>query len=492
MRLRSGAVLLLLAAALDPRPAASQAPYQYDFVREDSLSRTIDLDAPDPAQIHQILARRRTRVLRAIPDGAMLIYSVEWVQPRRLEFQVQHSDNHDFIYLTGIEGLESVRSALLLVPGDDRDWEVLYSSAADLDAIRRTSGIADVRPFAKLEEELSVALTDYRDWRITQIRRWPLPAALARRWSSEQKTLYLNYPRFYRLGMPEPERLAEFDKLRRFSPDVRLRDAADLLDPIRMYHDALGLASLRRAVAITGEGIVEAFRAARPGMTETDVMQMIDFVYRYRGADLGFPTGVERHPMTGRPPEPRIPEGFIQYRARSSRAVLAPGDLLHTDTGAEFNHYSADIQRNVAIDGTLNPKQRELYEIALRVQKTVIDSIRPGVTWWELHRLAERLLREAGGYDQYYRYGIGHFIGMEVHDEGDYTRPLEPGMALSIEQGVAPPGLPRVAFEDDVIVTATGREWVSRSIPIEIAEIEALRKTPSSLDAFTRKPTPRQ
>jgi len=491
MRLRSGAVLLLLATALDLGPVASQAPYQYDFVREDSLSRTLDLDAPDPAQLHQILAQRRTRVLRAIPDGVMLIYSVEWVQPRRLEFQVQHSDNHDFIYLTGIEGLESVRSALLLVPGEDRDWEVLYSSAADLDAIRRASGIADVRPFAKLEEELSVALTDYRDWRITQIRRWPLPAALARRWGSEQKTLYLNYPRFYRLGMPEPERLAEFDKLRRFSPDVRLRDAADLLDPIRMYHDALGLASLRRAVAITGEGIVEAFRAARPGMTETDVMQMIDFVYRYRGADLGFPTGVERHPMTGRPPEPRIPEGFIQYQARSSRAVLAPGDLLHTDTGAEFNHYSADIQRVVAIDGTLNPKQRELYEIALRVQKTVIDSIRPGVTWWELHRLAERMLREAGGYDQYYRYGIGHFIGMEVHDEGDYTRPLEPGMALSIEQGVAPPGLPRVAFEDDVIVTATGREWVSRSIPIEIAEIEALRRTPSTLDAFARKIPPR-
>jgi len=492
MRLRSGAALLLAAAALGLRPAASQAPHQYDFVREDSLSRTLDLDNPDPEQIHQILARRRARVLRAISDGAMLIYSVEWVQPRRLEFQVQHSDNHDFIYLTGIEGLESVRSALLLVPGDERDWEVLYSSADDLEAIRRASGIDDVRPFAKLEEELSVALTDYRDWRITQIRRWPLPAALARRWGNQQKTLYLNYPRFYRLGMPEPERLAEFDKLRRFSPDLRLRDASDLLDPIRMYHDALGLASLRRAVAITGEGIVEAFRAARPGMTETDVMQMIDFVYRYRGADLGFPTAVERYPITGRPPEPRIPEGFIQYRARASRAVIASGDLLHTDTGAEFNHYSADIQRNVAIDGALNPKQRELYEIALRVQKTVIDSVRPGVTWWELHRLAERLLREAGGYDQYYRYGIGHFIGMEVHDEGDYSRPLEAGMALSIEQGVAPPGSPRVAFEDDVIVTPTGHEWVSRSIPIEIAEIEALRRTPSTLDAFARKSPPRR
>ena len=134
--------------------------------------------------------------------------------------------------------------------------------------------------------------------------------------------------------------------------------------------------------------------------------------------------------------------------------------------------------------------QRELYEIALGVQKAVIENVRPGVTWWELHRLAERMLREAGGYDEHWTYGIGHFIGMEVHDEGDYSVPLQPGMALSIEQGVAPPGLPRIAFEDDVLVTETGHVWLSRSIPIEIDEIEVLRQTPSSLAPFVIKRRP--
>lgn len=88
--------------------------------------------------------------------------------------------------------------------------------------------------------------------------------------------------------------------------------------------------------------------------------------------------------------------------------------------------------------------------------------MKPGVTWWELHNLAVDILREAGGYDQHKTYGIGRFVGMEVHDEGDYEQPLQPRMVLSIEQGVTPPDSPRVTFEDDVLVTETGHEWWRR------------------------------
>ena len=486
------AALVLLVPPISRPNLASVPPADYDFATEDALARQIDFNQPNQAELNRIFARRRARTLRAIPDGAMLIYSVETTQPRRLEFQVAASDNHDFTYLTGLSGLASVESALLLLPGQAPadDWIVLYSSAQDLDQVRRSTGIPDVRPFARLEQELSVAMTDYRDWRITQLRRWPLPAALAKRWGNSKKGLYLNYPRFFRLGMPEPERLKTFDRFRHFSPEIELKDAADLIDPIRMYHDALALASIRRAVWITGEGIKEGFRAAKAGRTESEIMEIIDFVYRFHGADLGFPTEVIRYPPDGPKPRTEIPEGFIMYQTRSSGDTLRSGDLVHTDTGAEFNFFSADIQRNIAVNGSLTPKQREIYDIALKVQKTVIDSIRPGVTWWQLHRLAERILKEAGGYDQYYRYGIGHFIGMEVHDEGDYTQPLQPGMALTIEQGVFPPNGPHTAFEDDIIVTPTGHEWVSRSIPIEIAEIEALAKEPSNLAPFLSKAAP--
>ena len=358
---------------------------------------------------------------------------------------------------------------------------VLYTSM-DPAAIARRTGIEDVRPFAILEHDLSVAMTDFRDWRITQVRRWPLAAALSRAWGTEDKVLYLNYPRFFRLGMPEPERLQQFERIRRFSPEMRLRDSADILDQVRQLQDSWSIANLRRSVAIVNEGVRHGFRATRPGMTEMQVMQVIDFVYRYRGAYLGFPTSVRRSGVQTPHDGEAIPEGWIAFVPRSGGEVFRAGDLVWTDTGAAFNHYSADIQRTAPIDGRFTERQRELYEIALNVQKTVIGMVRPGATWWQLHDKAMEMLRDAGGYDEYYYYGIGHFIGMDVHDEGDYLVPFKPGMVLAIEQGVMPPEGPRVAFEDDVLVTDDGHEWLSRMIPIEIEDVEALTAGSGAFD----------
>ncbi len=477
---------VFLFAASGVQGQTVQQPFDYDFTEEAELASRLDVDNPDPDVMRGIFARRRERVLQAIPDGAMLVFSVEWVQPRRLEFQVPDSDNHDFVFLTGIEGMASLESALLLLPTPEGNWVVLYTSS-DVQTVREQTGIEDVRPYSELEEDLSVAMTDYRDWRITQIRRWPLPAALSKAWGPTKKVLHLNYPRFFRLGLTEPSRLELFDRFRRFSPEVELRDAADILDRVRMLHDSWALANLRRAAEITHEGVVEGLSVAQAGMHESEVMELVDFVYRYRGATLGFPTSVARQPLGGRPPEPHIPEGFIQYVSRSGTEAFTPADMLHIDTGAAFNHYSADVQRTIPIDGSFDETQRRLYEITLSVQKAVIESVRPGVTWWDLHNLANDMLREAGGYDEYWTYGIGHFVGMDVHDEGDYTQPLQPGMVLAIEQGVAPPDGPRAALEDDVLVTEDGYEWITRTIPIEVDELEALARRTSSFEAFVTK-----
>jgi Xaa-Pro aminopeptidase len=467
--------------------------FSYDYKTEAALAAKLDVDNPDPDSLREVFEKRRERVMQAMPGGAMLIYSVERTQERRLEFQVPHSDNHDFIYLTGLDGIHSLDSALLLLPAapdaegrlDEpvRSWVVLYTSG-DPESLSNRTGIADVRPMAILENDLSVAMTDFRDWRITQVRRWPLSAALSRAWGDTEKVVYLNYPRFFRLGMPQPSRLDDFERIKRYSPEMRVRDSADILDQVRMLHDSWSLANLKRAVEITRDGVVEALSSTRPGMTEKEVMEIMDFVYRYRGATLGFPTSVRREGVETVADDPAIPEGWIEFVPRSGGAVFSPGDMVWTDTGAAFNHYSADIQRNMPIDGKLTDEQRKLYEIALDVQKTVISMVRPGVTWWELHDKAIEMLRDAGGYDEDYYYGIGHFIGMEVHDEGDYLVPLQPGMVLSIEQGVMPPEGPRVAFEDDVLVTDKGYDWLSRIIPIEIDEVEEMASRPSAFDAF--------
>jgi len=161
--------------------------------------------------------------------------------------------------------------------------------------------------------------------------------------------------------------------------------------------------------------------------------------------------------------------------------VIRDGDMVWFDTGAAYRFYSADIQRQIPANGRFSPEQRQLYDIVANVQKTVISRLRPGVTWNELHEVAVTMLRDAGGLDQSYTYGIGHFIGMDVHDHGDYVRPLRPGMVIAIEQGAVRNGL-RIAFEDDVLVTERGHEWLTRFIPIDIAELEKLKTEPPAFD----------
>ena len=165
-------------------------------------------------------------------------------------------------------------------------------------------------------------------------------------------------------------------------------------------------------------------------------------------------------------------------------------DTAHVDTGASFNHHSADMQRNVPVDGKFTPEQRKLYEVALNVQVTAIPRIKPGVTWWELHNLAVQMLPRR----RRLRQGP-HLRHRPLHRHGGTRRgrlraAAAAGMALSIEQGVAPPDGPRVAFEDEcVIVTDTGHDWISPflSIPDLMTDVEAMAARPSSFESFTGK-----
>jgi Xaa-Pro aminopeptidase len=234
-----------------------------------------------------------------------------------------------------------------------------------------------------------------------------------------------------------------------------------------------------RAIEITGEGLMEGMKATRPGLSTKEVMETVDYVYRLHGAQLGFLTGVALASDLNE--VLRWETTAEEEAARKGDARIGAGVLVHFDTGARMNHYSADVQRTVPAGDRFTEQQRHVYQTVLDVQKAVIAAVRPGVTWNELQEIAVSMLRDAGGWDESYTYGIGHFIGMEVHEHGDYVAPLRPGMVLAIEQGAIVDGT-RVAFEDDVLVTEDGHEWLTRFIPIEIDEVEELRRQPSRVD----------
>jgi Xaa-Pro aminopeptidase len=296
--------------------------------------------------------------------------------------------------------------------------------------------------------------------------------------------LYVNYPRIENLNEPPSPRLAFVDRLKAATSEIIVRDAGDLLDPMRMVLDGFARKNIERAIAITGRGLMEGMKMAKPGLTTLQVMQTVDYHYRLHGATLGFLTGVSVASNLNE--QLKWESTAEEEAARKGDARILPGTLVHFDTGAAMNHYSADIQRTVPADGTFTPEQRRIYQGVLDVQKAVIAAVKPGVTWAQLQQLAESELRKKGDWDKSYTYGIGHFIGMEVHEHGDYVGPLKPGMVIAIEQGAVVNGT-RVAFEDDVLVTDTGHEWLTRFIPIEIDEVEALRRQPST---HTVEPVP--
>jgi len=436
----------------------------------------VPLLAQEGPTIQEAAAARRATLMKRLPEGLAIIQSADRSQPNLYEFFVPETEHHDFLYLTGIPRVPPPGSVLVLNPRGRTYRELLYTSG-NVDEVKQETGLQHVFPQAQFLEDLSSALTDFRNLRITQRRFKPVASDLSRGWGEGKKVVYFNYPRFTNLHEPANPRLSLVSKLRDASPEIEMRDAGDVLDRMRMIQDAYSLTQLRRAIEITGKGLMEAMRIARPGLTTRELMEVADFIYRINGASLGFPTGVAAGP-----------QGLQIYatareerEAREGSSVIQAGDLVWFDTGAAYNSHSADIQRQVPANGRFTEEQKRLYSIVLQVQKAVIAEIKPGARWDDLHALAIRMLRDAGGLDQSYTYGIGHFIGLEVHDHGDYLAPLQPGMVISIEQGAIQDGL-RVAFEDDVLVTSTGHEWLTRFIPLEIDEIERLKAEPPAFD----------
>ncbi len=246
-------------------------------------------------------------------------------------------------------------------------------------------------------------------------------------------------------------------------------NVAPALDSLRQVKDALGLASLRRAVTITCEGVVAGMRAVRPGMWEYQLEATIEYTFRDRGADrLGFPS------IVGSGPNSTI----LHYDV--SRRRMEGGDLVVVDVGAEFGMYSADVTRTFPVNGRFSERQRAIYELVLETQKSIIDAIRPGITLQELGVVARTYLadnsNELCGEEACTRYlphGVSHWLGMRVHDVGDFRRPLEPGMVLTVEPGVYLPDEELgVRIEDDVLVTEDGHEVLSIGAPKTIEDIE--------------------
>lgn len=279
-----------------------------------------------------------------------------------------------------------------------------------------------------------------------------------------------------------------------------------LLDEMRLVKDAGEIAIMRRAALISSAAHERAMRMSKPGLREYQVEAELLHEFRRNGSQFPAYTSIV---ATG------ANACVLHYRAGD--AVLQDGDLVLIDAGCELDGYASDITRTYPASGRFSGPQKALYEIVLAAQATAIAEIRPGKRFTDGHDAAVKVLAQGmldtglldrgkvgtlddvianGDFRQFYMHRTGHWLGMDVHDVGEYRDPapagqekpwrtLQPGMALTVEPGIyvrPADGVPEqfwnigIRIEDDAVVTAGGCDIITAEAPKTVAEIEAVMR----------------
>jgi Xaa-Pro aminopeptidase len=450
-------------------------------------------DADADPRLHR---RRRQRVLDALGDGLLLLPTAPETL-RNGDVHHEYRPGSDFHYLTGFPEPEAMLAAwrtragrhetVLFVRQRDKEREVWDGRRYGTAGARRAFGVERARPWSELWKEL--------------------PALVA----AHQRL-------FVRLGHNRPfdQRLMElfaqqaFQRRRAQAPaHPVLQDPTPVIAAQRLRKDPGELQRMRRAAAITAAGHRAAMAFAAPGRCEFEVQAQLELAFRAAGSPRnGYPSIVAGGPNAC----------VLHYHDNDRR--LRAGELLLIDAGAEYGGYTADVTRTFPVGGAFTDAQRAVYSWVLKAQLAAIAKVRPGARWDAPHKAALRVLTRGlvelgvlrgrlprllkrSRFKPWYMHGTSHWLGRDVHDVGAYqdgdgrANALAPGMVLTVEPGLyfAPrdrrvPAALRgigVRIEDDVLVTARGREVLTAAAPKTIAEIEAATAQNGHVPAAKRR-----
>ena len=267
------------------------------------------------------------------------------------------------------------------------------------------------------------------------------------------------------------------EQLGTYHPYLMIRNVYPIIAELRRFKSEEEVDAIRKAIAITSDGLKSLWKNARPGMKEHQLEAYFNFELKMAGVkDFAFPSIVASGP-----------NGTILHYVENDREVQ-DGELVLLDLGAQHGYYSADISRTFPVNGKFSPRQKELYEIVLKAQAAVIEAIKPGFPMKELNEITKKvlteelmrigLIKEDSELANYYYHGVSHYLGLDTHDVGVYDGELQPGMVITVEPGlyVAQEQI-GIRIEDDVLVTKDGAEVLSSAIPKQVADIEAIMAT---------------
>jgi Xaa-Pro aminopeptidase len=272
-------------------------------------------------------------------------------------------------------------------------------------------------------------------------------------------------------GYPHEKEVVDW--LQAAAPQAKLKDIRGQIGALRQIKSPGELAFLKEAVDLSLDAQLEAMKLMRPGLYEYQVAAKMVEVHAWGGSEAEGYT-----PIVGAGPNSTA----LHYDKLSRK--IEDGDIVVLDVGAQFSGYSADITRTLPANGKFTPRQREIYEIVLGAQNAAIAAVKPGMDFCSkgdksVQKIAYNYIDSHGkdlhgkSLGPYFIHGLGHHIGLNVHDAGDICAPFQPGMVITIEPGIyIPEENLGVRIEDDVLITESGDKLLSERLPRDPAEIE--------------------
>jgi Xaa-Pro aminopeptidase len=427
-----------------------------------------------------VYRKRRERLAAAMGEGVAIVPTApERVRNRDTHYPYRF-DSH-FYYLTGFA---EPQAALVIVAGEQPKTVLFCRSRSEEreiweglrygpESARERFGFDEAHPIEELDEKIAAALENQR------ALFYPVGAEAA--WDARAMQ-WLNAVRSrVRAGIAAPD---------------RVQDVRAIIDDMRLVKDTHELALMRRAARIAAAAHRRGMQATRPGRNEYEIEAELLYEFRRNGAQ--FPA---YWPIVAGGANACV----LHYVFNN--AALRDGDLLLIDAGCELDGYASDLTRTFPVNGRFSAPQRDVYALVLAAQRAALDKVRAGNAWNEPHDAAVKVLAQgllelkllAGSLDEvleketykrFYMHRTGHWLGLDVHDAGEYKRSgkwraLAPGMTLTVEPGLyirAADDLPEplhhigIRIEDDVLVGENGCEVLTAEAPKGMDEIEALMR----------------
>jgi Xaa-Pro aminopeptidase len=423
--------------------------------------------------------RRRKQLMRMVGKGGIAILPAAPVRNRSRDVEYRYRQDSDFYYLTGFAEPEAVA---VLVPGRpqgeyllfcrerDSDKELWDGSRAGQDGAVADFGADDAFPIDDIDDiipgliegcsRVYYTMGMYSDFD-TRIADWvnSLRSGLSR-------------------GVHTPTEFVALDHL---------------LHDMRLYKSRSEISAMRKSAKVAVSAHERAMRMTQPGLYEYEVEAEYRYEFRRHNAWVSY------SPIVG------AGANACTLHYVENNAVLRDGDLLLIDAGCELDYYASDITRTFPVNGRFSPEQRAVYEIVLEAQLAAIEKTVAGNHWNDPHDAAVKVITKGmkklgllkgtvprlikdSAYREFYMHRTGHWIGMDVHDVGDYKvgdewRVLETGMVTTVEPGIYLPNkraIPKafrnigIRIEDDVAVTSRGPDVLSKGLVKEADAIEAL------------------